>query len=189
MKERNRRLSREFLLKLELHSNPRLLRVVRGVVERLAEVFGFSAPGGRSVTRAVDEALTNIMRHSYRGLPDQPIAMYFRRVRRRAGGADCGLEVQLWDRGIKFDPAKNYVRKSSELRSGGLGLDFIRQAVDAVEYKRVGRTNRLRLVKYLPGHQKPVSQPPKVSRPRVQPRNKGRRMFVDHGFSRDIKSA
>jgi anti-sigma regulatory factor (Ser/Thr protein kinase) len=151
MKEKNRRLSREFLLKLELHSNPRLLRVVRGAVERLAEVLGFSAQGRRSVTRAVDEALTNIMRHSYRGLLDQPIAMHFRRVQRRAGaGADCGLEVQLWDRGLKFDPAKVRVRNSRRIRPGGLGLRFIRNAVDAVEYTRVGRSNRLRLVKYLP---------------------------------------
>ena len=154
MKERKRRLSGEFLLKLELHSNPHLLRVVRGAVECLAEVFGFSAQGRRSVTRAVDEALTNIMRHSYGGLLDQPIAMYFRRVRRRAdGGAHCGLEVQLWDRGLKFDPAKVRVRNSKEIRPGGLGLQFIRQAVDSVEYTRVGRTNRLRLVKYLPGHE------------------------------------
>jgi len=158
MKERKRRLSREFLLKLELHSNPRLLRVVRGAVERLAEVFGFSAPARRSVTRAVDEALTNIMRHSYRGLLDQPIAMYFRRVPPRDGGADCGLEVQLWDRGIKFDSAKVPVRQLAKGQPGGLGLHFIRQAVDAVEYTRVGRTNRLRLVKYLPGPRDPVSQ-------------------------------
>ena len=152
MKEPKRRLSREFLLKLELHSNPRLLRVVRGAVERLAEVFGFSPQGRRSVTRAVDEALTNIMRHSYGGLPDQPIAMYFRPVRRRAdGGTHCGLEVQLWDRGLKFDPANVRVRNSKQIRPGGLGLEFIRQSVDSVEYTRVGRTNRLRLIKYLPG--------------------------------------
>jgi len=154
MQGRNCQLSRGLLLRLELQSNPHLLGVVRGAVERLAEVMGFSAEDCRSVTRAVDEALTNIMRHSYRGLLDEPIAMYFRRVRRRSdGGADWALEVQLWDRGLKFDPAKVRVRRLNEIRPGGLGLHFIRQGVDAVEYTRVGRTNRLRLVKYLEGHE------------------------------------
>jgi anti-sigma regulatory factor (Ser/Thr protein kinase) len=153
MKHRSCQLTRDVLLRLNIHSNPHLLSVVRGAVERLSEVFGFSADGCRSVTRAVDEALSNIMRHSYCGRSDEPIAVYFRRVQRSsAGGADWGLEVQLWDRGIKFDPAKVRVRQLKELRPGGLGLHFIRQAVDAIEYTRVGQTNRLRLVKYLPGH-------------------------------------
>ena len=64
-----------FLLKLEFHSDPQLLSVVRGALERLTEVFGFSPPDRRSVTRAVDEALTNIMRHCYNGRTDQPIQL------------------------------------------------------------------------------------------------------------------
>ena len=156
MKRQNGPLSRGVLLSLELHSNPHLFSVVRGAVERLTEVLGFSARGCRSVTRAVDEALTNIMRHSYRGRLDEPIGLYFRRVQRRSNGdADGGLEVQLWDRGLKFDPAKFPARRLQEIRPGGLGLHFIRQAMDAVEYTRVGRTNRLRLVKYFEGHEGP----------------------------------
>ncbi len=49
---------------LALYSNPRLLSVVRGAVERLAETLGFSAVQCRSITRAVDEAMTNIVRRS-----------------------------------------------------------------------------------------------------------------------------
>ena len=144
------KFSRSLLLRLELKSNPRLLSVVRGAVKSLTEVFGFSARGCRSVTRAVDEALSNIMRHSYEGLLSEPIVLYFRRIQRPSGGGTgCGLEVQLWDRGVKFDPASAPLRQLEELRPGGLGLHFIRQAVDAVEYRRVGHTNRLRLIKYL----------------------------------------
>ncbi len=105
-----------FLLKLELHSDPQLLYVVRGALERLTEVFGFSPPDRRSVTRAVDEALTNIMRHCYNGRTDQPIQLYCKRV---------------------------------QIKPGGLGLHFIRQSMDTVEYQRVGTINQFRLVKYL----------------------------------------
>jgi anti-sigma regulatory factor (Ser/Thr protein kinase) len=41
-------------------------------------------------------------------------------------------------------------KTSGELQPGGLGLQFIREAMDSVGYKRVGHTNLLRLVKYLP---------------------------------------
>jgi serine/threonine-protein kinase RsbW len=98
------------------------------------------------------------MRHSYGGLLGEPITLYFRRIQRRSGaaGTDCGLEVQLWDHGVRFDSTSAPVRQLKELRPGGLGLHFIRQAVDTIEYRRVGRTNRLRLVKYLADHK---SQP------------------------------
>jgi len=152
MKRRKTRPCPEFLLKLELRSNPHLLCVVRSAVERLTEDFGFSAQDSSSMTRAVDEALTNIMRHSYGGALDQPIAIYFRQVERGGDGhTNGGLEIQLQDRGIKFDPGKVRVRNTQEVRPGGLGLLLIRQSVDLAEYSRVGRTNRLRLVKYLPG--------------------------------------
>jgi len=46
-------VERRLLLKLELLSDPKLLSVVRGALERLTEVFGFSPPDRRSVTRAL----------------------------------------------------------------------------------------------------------------------------------------
>ena len=90
------------------------------------------------------------MRHAYCGCLDKPIAVYFRRVQRRSKGhLDEGLEVLLWDQGPAIDTAKLCGRKLDEIRPGGLGLHFIREAMDTVEFTRVGRTNRLRLVKYL----------------------------------------
>jgi anti-sigma regulatory factor (Ser/Thr protein kinase) len=148
-------LNRDLLLKIELLSNPNALSVVRGAVERLAEAVGFAAPECRSVVRAVDEALTNVMRHCYCGRLDQPIELYFRRLRHPSkAGQKKGLEVLLCDRGPAVDPAKLRGQKAGELRPGGLGLHFICQAMDAVDYKRVGHTNRLRLVKYLPSEKR-----------------------------------
>ena len=135
---------------LALYSNPKWLSVARAAVERLAEVLGFPVEQSRSITRAVDEALTNIVRHSYSNRFDQPIAMYFRRAQRRHDGqAQQGLEILLCDRGPAVDPSKFQGRPLEEIRPGGLGLHFIREAMDTVEFTRKGPTNRLRLVKYL----------------------------------------
>jgi serine/threonine-protein kinase RsbW len=140
----------ELLLKVELPSDPSMLCVVRGAMERLTETFGFSAPEVRSVTRAVDEALTNIMRHSYGGKLDRRIELSCLRVskRPRAQGGQ-GFEVRLVDTGPKIDKTKLRGRKLEEIKPGGLGLHFIRQSMDIVEFKRTGDTNVLRLVKYL----------------------------------------
>lgn len=135
---------------LALYSNPKWLSVVRGAVEPLTETLGFPAVQCRSITRAVDEALSNIMRHSYGNRLDQPISMYFRRTQRgNDGEVQHGLEILLCDRGPEVDVSKLYGRSLEEIRPGGLGLHLIRQAMDTVEFTRKGPTNRLRLVKYL----------------------------------------
>src|SRR6516225_1572515 len=141
---------RGLVLMLALYSNPKWLSVVRGAVEQLSKTLGFPEMQCRSITRAVDEALTNIVRHSYGNRPDQPIAMYFRRTQRQSEGeVQQGLEILLCDRGPAVDPCQLQGRPLDEIRPGGLGLHFIRQAMDAVEFTRKGPTNRLRLVKYL----------------------------------------
>jgi serine/threonine-protein kinase RsbW len=137
------------LLMLAVYSNPRWLSVVRGAVERLTETLGFPAVQCRSITRAVDEALTNIVRHSYGNRLDQPIALYFRSAKRcQHGEIVGGLEILLCDRGRAFDRNTLRGRPLEQIRPGGLGLHLIRQAMDTVEYTRKGLTNQLRLVKY-----------------------------------------
>lgn len=150
LKESNGDEGRGLLLRLELPSDPNLLCAVRGAVERLAESFGFSEEESRAVTRAVDEAMTNIIRHAYGGRADRPIEMSFRLVRGQADHKSSdGIEILLCDRGPAIKPEQLCMRALEEVRPGGLGLHFIQQSMDVVEYKRANGTNRLRLVKYV----------------------------------------
>jgi anti-sigma regulatory factor (Ser/Thr protein kinase) len=120
------------------------------MVAQLAEVIGFSAAECRSVTRAVDEALSNIIRHAYKGLPERTIQVSLSRIETRNNGKRReGVEILLEDRGRAVDPTKLRARPLDEVKPGGLGLHFIRQSMDTVQYKRSGRINRLRLSKYL----------------------------------------
>ena len=138
-----------FLLKLELHSDPSLLSVVRGALERLTETLGFSASDSRSITRAVDEALTNVIRHCYCGRVDQPLEVYFNHLKPNSSvGSKGALEIVLCDHGPPVDPAKFQARSLDEVRPGGLGLHLIRQSMDEIAYQRVRGANRFRLIKY-----------------------------------------
>jgi len=142
-------LSRAFLLKLKLRSHPKLLCVVRGAMEPLMEMLGFSESECRAIIRAVDEALSNIMRHSYHGRLDQVIDVSCTPVQRRAHAeTGQGVEILILDCGPAIDLAKLHGRSLHEIRPGGLGLHLIRDTMDSVEYTRTGRFNRLRMVKY-----------------------------------------
>ena len=99
--------NRGLLLDLTLASDPRLLYVVRAAIERLTEVSGFSPPECRSITRAVDEAVANVMRHAYGSSPDKRIDVSCKRVSGMVNGIHReGLEIGLspgdWDC-ISFD--------------------------------------------------------------------------------------
>lgn len=141
--------TRTFLLKLELRSHPTLLCVIRGALEPLLEMLGFSEENNRAIIRGVDEAVSNIMRHSYHGRLDQPIELYCNRLQRRTSGeSELGVEILLFDCGAAVDTTKLTARSLDEIKPGGLGLHIIRGSMDTVQYKRAGRLNRLRLVKY-----------------------------------------
>jgi anti-sigma regulatory factor (Ser/Thr protein kinase) len=138
------------LIRLELLSDPEMLSVVRSAVMRLTEEFGFSEAECRGVTRAVDEALANIIRHAYGGRPGQPIEMTCRRTQERTGKQRAGLEFVFVDRGTPADRKKLCGRPLDEIRPGGLGIHLIQEGVDVMQYTTKWHRNRLRLVKYLP---------------------------------------
>ena len=62
-------------IELNIQSNSRCLPVVRGAVERMAQMEGFSPKEAHGLTLAIDEALANVIKHGYQGRPDQPITV------------------------------------------------------------------------------------------------------------------
>src|SRR2546428_6314539 len=141
---------RDWLLKMELRSNPQSLCVVRGALAQLTERLGFPEPECWAVVLALDEALTNVIRHAYAGRPERPIEVSFRRIRAPwRGESREALEIVLVDKGRRVDRTKLRGRSLEDVRPGGLGLHFIRESMDAVEFRRTAGRNRLRLVKFL----------------------------------------
>lgn len=90
---------------------------------------------------AVGEALTNIIRHAYRGKAGD-IRIHFK---------DAGdrVEIVLRDYGDKFDPSRIPEADLPPSKPGGLGLYLIRKLTDKVEYDPSCETgNRLVLTKF-----------------------------------------
>jgi len=144
-------VSREkMLLRMELQSDPEMLCAVRGALAHLAERLGFPDEDCRAIVLAVDEALTNIIRHTYRGHTESPIQAEVRRITLDEDGLrGDALEIVLQDEGPAVDPEKLCGRALEDVRPGGLGLHFIRQSMDRVEFRRRNDRNQLRLVKLL----------------------------------------
>jgi serine/threonine-protein kinase RsbW len=129
-------------IQMRLSSDPRLLAVVRRAVCEFAAVWGFADDQCRSITLAVDEALSNIIRHAYKNRCDREIEM-----RVQAGG-DC-LEFVFIDSGEPVDRSKCWAQPLDEIALAGRGTHLIRQIMDEVSYDQVPEGNRLRLKKHL----------------------------------------
>jgi anti-sigma regulatory factor (Ser/Thr protein kinase) len=130
--------------RMRMVSDPRLLSVVRSTVSELAAVWGFGDEQCRRITLAVDEALSNVIRHAYKNRHDQEIELNCQ------AHSDC-LEFSFVDRGEAADPSRLCAKPLDETALGGRGTHLIRQIMDEVHYERVPEGNRLRLKKYLPG--------------------------------------
>jgi anti-sigma regulatory factor (Ser/Thr protein kinase) len=140
----------ELLLRLSLDSNPESLCLVRATLQRAAEVAHFEESESRAIVRSVDEALANVIRHAYKGQGGLPIELTCRRLLCGPESKTTrGLEVVLSDSGEKADPKKLRGRPLDEIRPGGLGLHFMKQSMDVVEFRRKNGKNLLRMVKYL----------------------------------------
>ncbi|HEX5410785.1 MAG TPA: ATP-binding protein [Terriglobia bacterium] len=129
---------------ITLTSDPRLLGVVRSAVEQFAAALGMEDAQCRKITLAVDEALSNVMRHAYKNEGNHSIQLNCQ------AQADC-LEFTFIDRGEPADPARICAQPLDEVALGGRGTHLIRQIMDEVSYERFPDHNRLRLKKSLPG--------------------------------------
>jgi len=119
-------------IRLRVRSNPRLLSAVRGLVRGYLDNLGLDAEQRDTLVLAVDEACTNAIRHAYQGRDDASIHL-------RLWTDPDAIVVELEDHGRPADAARIAPREISlptqtELKPGGLGVQFIRQAFDDVVY-------------------------------------------------------
>lgn len=118
---------------VQIISQPRYLCVVRSALERAARNAGLDEDESGMLVMAVDEAMTNVIRHGYKQQPDRPIWLKMRPIQRNG---HTGLEAVVEDECEKINLDKIKSRPLEELRPGGLGVHIIHNTMDEVKYEQ-----------------------------------------------------
>lgn len=140
-------MSEHFDIEMRIVSKPVYLCVVRSAINAVLERMGLGDGECGKVMLAVDEAVTNVMRHGYDNAEDQPIWVRFRPA--EVAGKK-GFEIAIEDLARQVEPEIIRGRDLEDVRPGGLGVHIIRQVMDEVEYtKRDGGGMRLWMAKSL----------------------------------------
>jgi len=132
-------------LQLKLHSTP--ADVARGyqAVQAFLLARAIAPDTIHAVALAVEEALSNLVRHGYQGTVG-PIFL-------RARVTEAAVQIELRDRGLHFDPRTarppHLEVPLDERATGDLGIHLIRHTIDRIGYQRDGEENLLTLVRDL----------------------------------------
>ncbi len=129
-------------IEIVIPSQPRYLKVVRCAIDHLCVLNNFPDRERQGITLAVDEAVTNVIRHAYHNDPNNQITV-------RCRIAPDALEIVLHDFGTSADPEKIRGRELSEVRPGGLGVHLIQAYMDEVRYEPdPEKGNKLIMIKH-----------------------------------------
>ena len=110
-------------LRINMLSRPPLLAAVRKTLEAWCELAEGSEHVCSQVGLALDEALTNVIRHGYDDSPDGTIEIQFA----REGSI---IEVTVEDQARQVPIETIVSRPLEDVRPGGLGVHLIRNAMD-----------------------------------------------------------
>jgi anti-sigma regulatory factor (Ser/Thr protein kinase) len=128
---------------MEIPSDPAAWKDVRTQVESFLQGMNMPEKCTCRVVLAMDEALTNIIRHAYEGVNDQPIVIDL---------AVCGgqLRVTLRDYGKRAPKETIRSRDLDDIRPGGLGVHIMNECMDSVDYQPApGGGTTLTMTKHL----------------------------------------
>lgn len=131
-----------FRAQWRLPSDPIFLPVVRGAMEKLCAALAWNESEARAITLALEEAITNVIRHAYHNRPYEVVEVVCEEK-------ESVLEFLLTDTGDAPDPAKICARAKESQTPGGMGTHIIRDVMDTVDYRRLGTTNQLVMTKRL----------------------------------------
>ncbi len=131
---------------IEIPASTSNLADVRKFVGVHATGFGFKENEVEEIKLAVDEALTNVIKHAYKF--DDSKTIYI-----SVGLQGREFWVAIQDTGAPFEP-QNYTEPNIPERvkkglKGGVGVYLIKRLVDKVEYNKKSQHNEIKLIKKL----------------------------------------
>lgn len=135
--------------KLEITSSARNCKRCREFIEAWALAAGYPDLERGRIVLAADEAVTNIIRHTYASAPDKPIIL-------SAEITDGHLHLRLRDYGPPVKTKSLKGRKLEDIKPGGLGLHLLRNVFTVVEHSKLPDGNEWHLAKPLVSLAPPV---------------------------------
>ena len=118
--------------------------MVVDLTNHIATINQFTTAEARKIALATDEAITNVIKHSYKNLLDEEIKMEFY-------CAPEGLKIKIIFTGVPPVLEKSGVDLDQLIRDkkkGGLGVELMRRIMDSVEYRTVGNLNSCEMIKW-----------------------------------------
>jgi anti-sigma regulatory factor (Ser/Thr protein kinase) len=129
--------------RLTLSSRLADLALVNPWIEALAAEYAISTDTVYAIELCLEEALSNIVRHGYKGEPDHAIELHFHR------NGDSTLKFAIEDCAPHFDQTGPGRRQAVEdpdyLLPGGHGMPLMRKFSRSVEWEPLPNGNRLTL--------------------------------------------
>jgi serine/threonine-protein kinase RsbW len=114
-------------------------------VAKHATSYGFSGEQISDIRLAVDEAITNIIKHAYNGEENHTIEI-------ELSFKDNRVCIELFDTGTTFSlktfKQPNIEEKIKQKKRGGMGVYLIHSLMDDVSYGREDDANKMVMCKY-----------------------------------------
>jgi len=133
--------------RLVIPSQTRYLNLVTGLAKRASLAAGMDDATAAKVSIAVDEAVTNVIIHAYRGESTHQVEIELR-FREEA------LEIRIWNTGtglhdedVVLPDPKEYVKHP---RKGGLGLLLMSRFMDEIHFKDADGRSECCMIKRTP---------------------------------------
>jgi anti-sigma regulatory factor (Ser/Thr protein kinase) len=134
---------------LHICARPEYLCVARTAVRQVIQVVGLKEDKDESVVLAVEEALTNVIRHSYGGPCDKPIIIKLSKID-SCDKNKPALEIVIRDFGKQVSLEDIKKPDPGKIKPGGLGVHIIQSVMDEIEFSPADDCGmQLRMVKYI----------------------------------------
>lgn len=112
-------------------SRPELMAPVRAMLCELASRAGLDETECGHIALAIDEALTNIIRHGYKNDPNSHIWISVWELENPKG-----LRIQMDDLAPQVELEQLKSRDLEDVRPGGLGVHLIHSLMDTVQFSK-----------------------------------------------------
>jgi len=122
------------------------LAAIREFVKTTAHQAGFSKDVAGKIILAVDEAVTNVIKHAYRYSEDGKILISISFIKNK-------FSISISDKGTHFDSKlikdPDLEEYYEQKRVGGLGMFLMKKLMDDIKYSQLQNRNKVTLIKYL----------------------------------------